>query len=266
MGTGAQGCSNIAMCTAVISFAPSAPVPVLLAGIRDELVDRLWEPPGPHWPDRPGLIGGRDLLAGGTWLAVDPATRRVACVLNGFGTPAPEDVRVSRGVLPLNAAADGKPGDIDPRRLDPFHLMCAEPDEVRLWSWDGRELTERSLRPGLHVIVNSGLEGGDDPANLGPGGEHMTARLAHFRPRLAGAPRPAPGEGPAALAWGEWLPLIDGDGLDRADPRALVVRRAVGDGRAYGTTSISLVALSAEGLRYDFSAAPGRPDAWRRVR
>ncbi|GAA2089674.1 NRDE family protein [Actinomadura alba] len=254
------------MCTALISFVPSAPVPVLLAGIRDEVVDRLWEPPGPHWPDRPGVIGGRDLRAGGTWLAVDPRTSRVACVLNGHGRPAPEGVRVSRGVLPLNAAADGKPGDIDPERLDPFHLLCAEPTEVRLWSWNGDELTERSLAPGLHLIVNSGLKGGDDLADLGPGGEHMSARLAHFRPRLAAVPRPVAGDGPTAEAWGEWLPLIDGDGLDRADPRALVVRREIGDGRVYGTTSTSLVALSGEGLRFDFSAEPGRRDAWYRVR
>lgn len=50
------------MCTAILSIEPGAPV--LLAGIRDELVDRAWEPPGRHWPDHPGLIGGLDLLAG----------------------------------------------------------------------------------------------------------------------------------------------------------------------------------------------------------
>lgn len=54
------------MCTALVSFDPSAPVPVLLVGVRDEFTDRAWEPPAAHWPDRPSLIGGRDLLAGGT--------------------------------------------------------------------------------------------------------------------------------------------------------------------------------------------------------
>jgi len=43
------------MCTAILSIEPGAPV--LLAGIRDELVDRAWEPPGRQWPDHPGLIG-----------------------------------------------------------------------------------------------------------------------------------------------------------------------------------------------------------------
>ncbi|RFU39238.1 hypothetical protein DZF91_23470, partial [Actinomadura logoneensis] len=71
------------MCTAIVSVDPASPVPVLLVGVRDEFIDRDWEGPGRHWPDRPGLIGGRDLRAGGTWLAVDPAARRAATVLNG---------------------------------------------------------------------------------------------------------------------------------------------------------------------------------------
>ncbi|MFC6936356.1 NRDE family protein [Actinomadura yumaensis] len=45
--------------------------------------------PGHHWPDRPGLVAGRDLRAGGTWLAVDPVAPRVATVLNGRGRMAP---------------------------------------------------------------------------------------------------------------------------------------------------------------------------------
>jgi len=56
------------MCTALLSIQPG--LPALLVGVRDELSDRAWEPPGRHWPDHPGLVGGRDLQAGGTWLAV----------------------------------------------------------------------------------------------------------------------------------------------------------------------------------------------------
>src|SRR5271165_3211596 len=98
------------MCTAILSLEPGRPV--LLAGVRDELTDRAWEAPGQFWPQYPGLIGGRDLLAGGTWLAVSPDGQRVACVLNGRGQPAPATSRRSRGVLPLLAAAGGaaKPG------------------------------------------------------------------------------------------------------------------------------------------------------------
>jgi len=113
------------MCTAILSIEPGAPV--LLAGIRDELVDRAWEPPGRHWPDHPGLIGGLDLQAGGTWLAVAPGARRAACVLNARGRMAPTDSRRSRGVLPLQAAEDGKLGRAGLAGFDPFHLLSAEP-------------------------------------------------------------------------------------------------------------------------------------------
>ncbi|GAA4292309.1 hypothetical protein GCM10023178_77780 [Actinomadura luteofluorescens] len=67
-------------------------------------------------------------------------------------------------------------------------------------------------------------------------------------------------------AWGAWLPLVDGDGLPRADHRALLPLLDLGDGRVWGTTSVSLVALGRTGLRYDFSAVPGDPRAWTRVR
>ena len=277
------------MCTAILGIGPDGTV--LLAGVRDEFVSRAWQPPGRHWPDVPGVIGGRDLLAGGTWLAVAPAARRVACVLNGRGQMAPAEARQSRGVLPL-AAADGKlslagpagPGDqagpADLAAFDPFRLLVAEPGRAVLYSWDGHEIAERELATGLHVVVNSGLASdlgpGPLPAVLPDTGEggltakqaaaaraHELAKIGHFQPRLevARMPHPEPGL-PVADAWGDWLPLLNGDGLRPDDQRALIVRRDVGQGRVWGTTSISLVALTPDGLRYDFTATPGDPAAW----
>ncbi|MEU5880800.1 NRDE family protein [Spirillospora sp. NPDC047279] len=254
------------MCTAIVSVDPSSPVPVLLVGVRDEFVARSWAPPGHHWPDRPGLIGGRDLRAGGTWFAVDPSVPRAGCVLNGRGRLAPEAVRASRGELPLRAAADGGLGDLELPRFDPFHLISAEPGLVRLWSWDGIELAGQELGPGLHVVVNRGLEGAGPDAGEDEDA-FMTERIAHFRPRLLAAGRPEPRAGDdTATAWAEWLPLLDGDGIDRTDKRALLPLLDLGGGRVWGTTSVSLAALSAGGLRYDFSAEPGDPRAWGRVR
>ncbi len=258
------------MCTAILGIEPGRPL--LLAGIRDELADRAWQPPGAYWPDRPGLIGGRDLLAGGTWLAVAPAARRAACVLNGRGRMADAASRRSRGVLPLEAAADGKLADADLAAFDPFHLLLAEPGRAVLWSWDGDGLTERELGPGLHMVVNSGLAaglpgaagrtGGEDRTG-GEGREHELARIAYFLPRLQAGdrPDPAPG-GPVADAWGSWLPLLDGAGIGPEDPRALIVRRDLGGGRVWGTTSVSLVALTPDRVRYDFTGSPGSPAGW----
>jgi hypothetical protein len=143
-------------------------------------------------------------------------------------------------------------------------------------SWDGERFTELELGPGLHFVVNSGLaEHGDQPADEagespGPadalaanGRTNELARIARFRPLFAAADRPAPQPGkPVARAWGGWLALADGDGLDPGDTRALVVRREMGAGRIWGTTSVSLVAVSAGAVRYDFTGSPGDPAAW----
>lgn len=254
------------MCTAIVSVGPA----VLLAGIRDEFVARSWEPPARHWPEYPGLTGGRDLTAGGTWLAVS-AQARTACVLNGRGRPAPASSRRSRGVLPLQAAAEGKLAQSRLTDFDPFHLLVAEPGRASLTSWDGENLDEHELGPGLHMIVNSGLSGellmdGAAASGDAPGRERELARLAWFLPRLRAVARPVPRPGePVGQAWGDWLPLLNGAGLPPQDPRALIVRHDFGDGRVWGTTSISLVALSPGELRYDFTASPGDPSAWREI-
>jgi hypothetical protein len=267
------------MCTAVLSIEPDAPV--LLAGIRDEFVDRAWEAPGRYWPDFPGLIGGRDLRAGGTWLAVAPGARRAACVLNGRGRMAPPGSRRSRGVLPLEAAANGKLAGTGLADFDPFHLLTVEPGMAVLWSWDGEQLAEQELTAGLHIVVNSGLGGDpkawDLPAGNGPApsrpappagadvtaGQRELARIGHFTAKLRSAARPVPRPGrPVPEAWGAWLPLMNGDSIPPDDPRALIVRRDLGSGRTWGTTSMSLVALGPDGVRYDFTAAPGDPAGW----
>ena len=258
------------MCTAVLSIEPG--LPVLLVGVRDELTDRTWDPPGPHWPQYPGLIGGKDHQAGGTWLAVSAQDRRVACVLNGIGQPAPLASRLSRGMLPLRAAA-GQPLDrSELAGLDPFRLLTAEPGRAILQAWDGQEFTERELPPGLHFVVNSGIAGDltrASPAAPGQapnGREHEAARIAHFLRRFEDAARPEPHPGlPVRDAWGEWLPLVNGDGIGPYDERALIVRRDLAGGRTWGTTSISLVALAPGETRYDFTGSPGDPGGWRLV-
>ncbi|WP_338022782.1 NRDE family protein [Allosalinactinospora lopnorensis] len=169
------------MCTVVVAFRPGTEVPLLLAAVRDELVERTWERPGEHWPEHPGLLGGRDTHAGGTWLAVAPETSgtagrgpRVGAVLNGrppvdtahSGRPAAGGIAapsagLSRGRLPILMAAHGKldPGAGELRRYEPFHLLGADAETAVLYSWDGREFAEQMLPAGrISVLVNSGLD------------------------------------------------------------------------------------------------------------
>jgi Transport and Golgi organisation 2 len=254
---------NGGMCTVILDLAADGPT--LLAGYRVELVDRAWEPPGWHWPDHPGLIGGMDLQARGTWLAVAPAEQRVACLLNGRGRMAAPASRRTRGVLPLEAAEGAPPDAAGLTAFDPFHLLCAEPGLAVLYSWDGDRFADRRLGPGLHFIVNSGLgsELAGDPTRAGA---QDLARVRHFLPLFRKAARPAPRPGiPVAEAWGSWLPLLNGGGIAPDDLRALIPRRDVGGGRTWGATSVSLIAAWPAEVRYDFTGEPGNPGAWHPV-
>jgi uncharacterized protein with NRDE domain len=230
------------VCTVLLRFAPGDRWPLLVGAVRDEFVDRAWDPPAAHWTGAAShLLGGRDRAAGGTWLAVDPDTRAFAALLNGARLPPPPDgVRPSRGALPLLSLA-GQPLP-DPARYDGYHLLRGTPEKVELWSWDGVSQSHRGLEPGDHIVVNDGPDSREDPL------------VAHFAPLLA-----------RARDWDDWVELLGGAGLDPADPRALVMR-LVFDGRTYGSTSASMLALAPDAVRYAFTANPG-PDAdWYDIR
>ena len=258
-----------AMCTVVVSLAPQAPMPLLLLGVRDEFTGRPWQRPARHWaaPEWSPLIGGRDEQAGGTWLAVHPGLSRVGCILNGRGKLVPAERRRSRGELPLRAAAEGRKAleelHDDPdalARYDPFHLVCADLKPfpaVLLLSWDGLNAGRTELGAATHVLTNAGHM---YPPTSGNQQKPADEKAARFGPKFA-AHRPS-GDPAATLedAWADWLTLAAGDGLSAAAPGAIIVRRELADGRVWGSTSATLVALAADGrLRYDFQADPGIP-------
>jgi hypothetical protein len=233
------------MGTVIVSVEPSEPR-MLLACIRDEMLDRRWLPPGRYWPELP-LVGGRDELAGGTWLAVHPAIPRVACVLNGRGQHAPQPFRKSRGEIPLLAATGGwlALDGFDPGAYDPFHLVVADIASASVLSWDGVRETRTSLGAGTHMITSRGLDR-QDPKAL-----RFAGKFAAARP--VASPSAEPGN-----AWGGWLVLAGGDGLPDTDPQAIRVRHELPSGRTYGTTSVSYVAFGRAGMRYDFEPVPGQ--------
>ncbi|GAB3213510.1 NRDE family protein [Marinactinospora thermotolerans] len=263
------------MCTVVVFHDPAAPVPLLIAAVRDEMTDRPWLPPARHWPRLPEVVGGRDLRAGGTWLAVAPgAVPRVGAVLNGFPEVTPRMERApaeeggpagrsSRGELPLSAAAHGAvPDAAEAARFDPFHLLRADPAEAVLYSWDGARLLGRRLPPGVHVLVNSGW----DP-------EAPRARR-HAPLFTAALPRTGAGELRAASRpeeiWGGWLSLVNeaaagparGAGEEGGDSSALFARMDLPGGRAWASTSVTLLAVAPGVVRYAFNGSPGDPGAW----
>jgi hypothetical protein len=260
------------VCTVVVSLAPEDKVPLLLLGVRDEFTGRPWQPPARHWPGSP-LIGGRDEQAGGTWLAVHPDLPRVSCILNGRGEFAPPSRRRSRGELPFRAAAEGQPalGALHDDRealasYDPFHLVCADLAAVRMLSWDGRQAVLRHLPPATHVLTNAGHMYPPDRATQENQENPADPKAARFGPKFA-AHRPS-GDAAATIkdAWGDWLTLAAGEDLPGTDPAAIIVRHELPDGRVYGTTSVTLVALArGGGLRYDFQPVPADATTWYEV-
>jgi len=248
------------MCTVLLRFRPDHPWPLLVAAVRDEFLERPWDPPAAHWAETPAIVGGRDRTGGGTWLAVRNRSPAVAALLNGVRLPVLEiGTRPSRGWLPLTALTDptmpdrGVPDTTD---YDGFHLLLGTPTGVTVWSWDGRIRTRHDLPPGDHILVNLGVNTVDDPL------------VPHFAPLFAALPDPPLVGETTEDAWGSWLTLLRGDGLAGDDPRALIVRKEFDGtepgaeefaGRVYGSGSATLVAISADRVRYDFTATPATP-------
>ena len=229
------------MCTVLLRLDPDGVHPVLLGAVRDEFVERPWDPPARHWTGAAtGLIGGRDRLAG------RHLARRRPRATRGGSPPQRRSPRRTRG---RTASTDPRhPRPAHPHRRGPTGgrstattaSTCCAPTSTAASSGRGTAttLTHVDLAAGDHIIVNAGLDTDADPL------------VPHFAPLLAALPST-----PDA-----WLELLAGDGLDPGDERALIVAKEI-EGRAYGSTSASLVALSPDRrpLRLHRHASPPRP-------
>ena len=121
-------------------------------------------------------------------------------------------------------------------------------------SWDGRNAELTELEPGTHVLTNAGHMYPPARDNLQKPADEKAAASARSSP-----PERPSGDPAATLsdAWADWLTLAGGDGLAVTDPGAIIVRSELPDGRVWGSTSVTLVALARDGsLRYDFQPDP----------
>lgn len=85
------------MCVVVIAQDAGPDLALVVAGNRDELHERASAPVA-RWDDRSGLIGGRDLVSGGAWLAVSETGRFGVVTNRRSDRPADPQAR-SRGLL-----------------------------------------------------------------------------------------------------------------------------------------------------------------------
>jgi len=94
------------MCLLVVAYDMHPDYRLVLVGHRDEFHARPTAELG-WWPDRPQVLAGRDLAAGGTWLGVG-RDGRVGVVTNVRGRDAVVPGAPSRGeLIPAFLAADG---------------------------------------------------------------------------------------------------------------------------------------------------------------
>jgi uncharacterized protein with NRDE domain len=153
------------MCTLAIFVGQFPGLPLVIAANRDEFLDRTAT--GPELlATTPRVVGGRDLQAGGTWLAIsEPGT--VAGVLNRRTEALPLASKRSRGELPMMALAAGSAAAAAPRiraldgdAYNAFNLLVADRDEAWVAQNHADAVRLTSLDRGLHLISNLDI---DDP-------------------------------------------------------------------------------------------------------
>ena len=147
------------MCLVVLAFGISDEFPLIVAGNRDEFharptQDAAW------WADKPDVLGGRDLQAGGTWLAVH-RSGRFATVTNYRDAKLETGKLVSRGGLVTEflesrvSALDYVSG-IDDDAYAGFNLVVSDGSELAYRS--NRGIAPRLLEPGLYGLSNATLD------------------------------------------------------------------------------------------------------------
>jgi len=150
------------MCLIAVAWKVHPRYELVLAANRDEFHSRPAAPAAP-WKEAPDVFGGRDLLQGGSWLAVS-ARRRLACVTNVRRMVPPNPAAPSRGQLVAGFVEGRDTAAAYARALAPRAL---EYSGFNLLAWDGAELhylnnhpgfVARKVEPGVHVVSNADLD------------------------------------------------------------------------------------------------------------
>jgi uncharacterized protein with NRDE domain len=148
------------MCLIVLSLGQHPEYSLVIAANRDEFHARPTRE-AHWWPDKPDILGGRDLQAGGTWLALH-RNGRFATVTNYRDAQPPSPKYLSRGCLVTDfLESDLAPlaylDTIDEDAFAGFNLIVGEAGEVGYLS--NREEGSRDLGPGTYGLSNALLDG-----------------------------------------------------------------------------------------------------------
>lgn len=163
------------MCLILLAHRVHPDYPLIIAANRDEFHARptasshFWQVPG-------GVLAGRDLEAGGTWLGIDHRGRFAA--VTNVSEEAQDGRWLSRGdlvqaFLAGDASAMAFASGIQGARYRGFNLLL----------WDSRALAYTSNRghpqtlpPGIHGLANAGL--GENRFKVQRATDALTAAIA----------------------------------------------------------------------------------------
>ncbi len=236
------------MCTILLAWRCIPDTPIVLAANRDELIARASAPPG-ALSTEPFVAGGRDLVAGGTWLAV-AAGGTLCAVTNRHlrsGEPQPPDPsRLSRGGIPLALLVDTHPEDVPerlaelgPGRYNPVNVLWVSAERALVAHVDDTgPVRVIDLVPGPHVLTTGDVDDDQRP------------KVAMLR---AGLDAALSEDGDADATMVQLRTLL----ADHRSTTGEAVDAACIHGEVYGTVSSSTVIAGADGVVYEH--APGRP-------
>ena len=141
------------MCVAAIAWHAHPRWRLVTIGNRDEMHARPSAPLA-RWDDGRGILAGRDLVGGGTWLGVSEAGRfALVTNLRGFGTPDP--AKRSRGELVTTLLAGAEPADL--AAFNPFNLLLATDDRLEFLT-NRPEPLRTALGHGVYGLANGALD------------------------------------------------------------------------------------------------------------
>jgi uncharacterized protein with NRDE domain len=147
------------MCLLVVAFGINEDYPLVVAGNRDEFHARPTQS-ARRWSDQPDIIGGRDLQAGGSWLALH-RNGRFATVTNFRDAQQESGKLRSRGHLITDFLNSNlSPLDflqqVEGKAYAGFNLLVSDGESLAYLS--NRGIAATALQAGVYGLSNATLD------------------------------------------------------------------------------------------------------------
>lgn len=150
------------MCLLVLGLRAHPLHPLVVAANRDEYLARPASPAG-GWPEHEGLLAGRDLASGGTWMGVT-SSGRFAALTNVRDPKRFDPSAPSRGELVVRflASSEGPLEHLrrlasDPRPRNGYNLLAGAGGRLA-WRSNAAATAPQEVGDGVHALSNAFLD------------------------------------------------------------------------------------------------------------